>query len=1062
MFREHHAWDEKDGPCYTPTKLIGNRRVNTAVERMSMVVFDLDGEQLYDEVKAILEKTGCIAWLYTTYSHAKKRSPLRVDQYRKWAERVGQPVEPNVASVTEYYKTVDRGHVVVLSVDPSPTPTNNGPCYTVHHNIVEKMRAVIPLDSPFIMLNQSDTTAGQIRAWKARYLGIAKVLGLTVDRACTDPCRVYYMPSHPKGTDNHRLDLLNFRGDMEAFINAVPDEYDTDLAGKFLDWSEYPPADIDDIAGGDRPQTGYAPNGKLCIIRAEDNWMGNLHLESWTRHHGQRAGQALLEKVLEFPDVDRGPRGADKAGNHIACPFEEEHSTIGSKGTFFDPGGGDNYFKVYCQHNHCVNRRTEEFLAKMGSLGWITEDDLSKLGHQSEGRRLNLPMHIYEEAERAAAREGADPLNEIDAEAHKVIEPEQREVLEIEIKRLTEQWNSGSRFLSDEQVTELQDRSTCVAFTTLLASMEDERQAKFSPGEILIMIALSSMPVLSASTYFKLNYQDRRLTLLPAEFKYHFLNIRSQVNPLGPQLGLLVASGVAGEHLTRTLNVLAGLYGMPLASMLKEYTRASRQTKSSHELTLEERASVYDDMYCKVMVGEAVKLLRVDQLNSKGVVNYLIKQAGYDAHSNDIVSSFDAEGKPRDTRVFKYWFEDSPAVMTYKNCVCAPPGSGVLVTPLEKNTWVGFIDYKDTPAPAVIDASPINDHVRDNLCRGDLAQYNWLMTWFADLVQNPGRKPATAVIITGMQGTGKSIVFEHGLHKMLAPYCNIDGTGRAITGGFNSEMENKLLWVSEEAHHGDDRKAASLLKQFISGSVQRFEKKGQEARASHSFLRFVFISNLATPVNLDIDDRRYMVLQSNRSRAGDLEYFGNLRKWLDDGGRVHWYHFLKNWRPEDVGLSFAKVSLSALVTDAKLANIKSSLTPAQDFWRQLACHGEPTVAASMNQALEKLALPRWGIDDPYVISDKKFTDLAGLKISDDRPAPKINAVMGELTRLVGVGFPNSRKNVKLGKTYTVGHQFGTRRQLLDALLKLRIVTQGEHDEVINAEHGLEPDQEASE
>lgn len=1057
MFREHHAWRDKDGPCFTPAKLIGNRRVNTAVERVSMLVFDLDGQQSYDEVKKILEDSGRVCWLYTTFSHNKTMTPLHVDAYQKWATRVGQPVEPTVESVTAYNATIDRAHVVVTEVRTSKDDrlaTTLGGAYPVHHKPVEKMRAVFPFAAPFIMLDQSDTTTGQVRAWKARYLGIAKSLNLIVDRACADPARLYYMPSHPKGTDHHRLDFINFRGDMRELMEAVPDEYDTDSAGVFLNWSAYPAVSADDLATDGRPQQNFAPNGNLCIIRPEDNWMGTLHLEHWCRHHGQRVGQDLLDKVLAYPDVDRGPRGSDKAGNHIACPFEEEHSSFGSKGTFFDPGGGENYFKIYCQHHHCVNRRTEEFLAKMGMLGWVTEADLLALGHQSEGKRLNLPMNIFNEVA-AFVPNTPDPLNEIDAEAHKHIEPEEREVLEVELKRLTEQWNSGARFIGDEAVKRLQERSTCDSFTMLVEELEAELQAKFSPGQLLILMAQSSMPVFSASTYFKLNYKERRLTLLPAEFRYHFLHIRALINPLAPQLGMLIASGVAGEHLTRTLNVLAELYGMPLAAMNKEYTRASRQTKSPHELTLEERAGVYDDLYCKVMVKETVKLLRVDQLESKGVVDFLTKQGGYDAHSSDVVTTLDADGKPRETRVFKYWFEDSPSVLTYKNVICSPPGCGVLVSPLEKNTWVGFIDYKNTPPPALIDASPITDHIRDNICRGDMAQYHWIMTWFADLVQNPGRKPHTAVIITGGQGTGKSLVFEHGLNKILAPYAITDPTGRSMSSGFNSEMENRLLMVSEEANHGDDRRSASMLKQFISGSTLRFEKKGQEARSSHSFLRFVFLSNLSTPVNLDIDDRRYMVMQTNPARAGDIAYFQPLRDWLDAGGRVHWYHFLKNWRPEDVGLTFNQVASSALVTEAKLANIKSSLTPAQQFWRQWAFHGEPTVASNAMLLVEKMNLPRWGIDDPYVISDKKFTDLAGFRIADDKPSPKLNAVLNELTRLGGVGFPFAKKNVKLGKIFTLGHEFGTRRQLLDGLLRLRIVTQTEYDEIINAEHGID-------
>lgn len=84
------------------------------------------------------------------------------------------------------------------------------------------------------------------------------------------------------------------------------------------------------------------------------------------------------------------------------------------------------------------------------------------------------------------------------------------------------------------------------------------------------------------------------------------------------------------------------------------------------------------------------------------------------------------------------------------------------------NLWNGFlIEQHPLPEPAP-DLSFILDHIK-TLCGGEKERqlYEYVLNWLAHLVQKPGEKPETFLIVAGNQGVSSLILSKRSLVKML-------------------------------------------------------------------------------------------------------------------------------------------------------------------------------------------------------------------------------------------------------------------------------------------------------
>ena len=188
------------------------------------------------------------------------------------------------------------------------------------------------------------------------------------------------------------------------------------------------------------------------------------------------------------------------------------------------------------------------------------------------------------------------------------------------------------------------------------------------------------------------------------------------------------------------------------------------------------------------------------------------------------------------------------------------------------------------------DVSTFIRHVENIICAGDKVASNYLIKFFAHLIQKPQEKPSVAIVMKSVEGTGKGTLMQPIL-SILGDYASQTNGAYLVTGRFNSTLANNLLVFADEVDLTDKR-TADKLKALISEPTMQLERKGIDPVVMGNFLRFVFATNMPTVLRAGSRERRYLVLQPCSLKAQDKEYFNDYYDWLNSGGANQLLHFL--------------------------------------------------------------------------------------------------------------------------------------------------------------------------
>lgn len=211
----------------------------------------------------------------------------------------------------------------------------------------------------------------------------------------------------------------------------------------------------------------------------------------------------------------------------------------------------------------------------------------------------------------------------------------------------------------------------------------------------------------------------------------------------------------------------------------------------------------------------------------------------------------------------------------YRHLVFAP---GVETPKHTYNLWKGW-----AVEPKQGDWSLFRTHIRDIVCAGDEAVFQWVLGWLAHMVQRPSVVPETAIAIVGGQGTGKGKFAQW--VGALAPRHYVHATDpEQVVGRFNSHLEDCLLLFMDEALFAGSKAAADKMKTRVSERRFLVERKFQPARMVDSRLHVIVASNHAHALHVEADDRRYCVLNISDARRKDYDYFQAIDEQMANGG----------------------------------------------------------------------------------------------------------------------------------------------------------------------------------
>jgi hypothetical protein len=172
----------------------------------------------------------------------------------------------------------------------------------------------------------------------------------------------------------------------------------------------------------------------------------------------------------------------------------------------------------------------------------------------------------------------------------------------------------------------------------------------------------------------------------------------------------------------------------------------------------------------------------------------------------------------------------------------------------------------------------------------------YLLSWCADLIQNPARPPGVAILFKSEQGFGKDMFVDF-ISKMIGKdfICRTQDV-KNVLGDFNSLIKDKIVVQLDELSGKDGWAFREKLKGLITTKDININEKGLKQYTQRSSLRVVLSSNRNSPIEISPDDRRFVVFRADPAKP-NYQYFDRLGSVLDcDNSIYSIYNYLKQYK----------------------------------------------------------------------------------------------------------------------------------------------------------------------
>ena len=328
--------------------LVDGQRNRNAVRAVTCIGLDIDTGTPVAKIDLALKNFGCLAVRYTTHSHNRTETEFSMDVVAKF---VGSVEDITTESVRRYclHKEWESTIVDTVELVASGRHGKTGMMVVISHDPMPKNRVIVPLHRPYdiaeeIRNGNAKTQMEAVRNYALLPAALADHLQVPMDKACTDPCRLFYTPRHAKGRE-YSISLFG----------GVPFDYNT----------------LDPIKPDPLKALASEANKKGAKSKTEKG----RELGRWsakTAHGFQIA--TLLEDCC--PDK---LRGRATMGFNVECPFDAGHSNAGDtedRACFAvnAADGGNEIFIISCRHTSCQGYTNLDMLGRMITDRWFDED----------------------------------------------------------------------------------------------------------------------------------------------------------------------------------------------------------------------------------------------------------------------------------------------------------------------------------------------------------------------------------------------------------------------------------------------------------------------------------------------------------------------------------------------------------------------------------------------------------------------------------------------------------------------------------------------------------------
>ena len=231
------------------------------------------------------------------------------------------------------------------------------------------------------------------------------------------------------------------------------------------------------------------------------------------------------------------------------------------------------------------------------------------------------------------------------------------------------------------------------------------------------------------------------------------------------------------------------------------------------------------------------------------------------------------------------------------------------------NLWKGYYITKENSIDAdETMCQPILNHLKNVWCSGDENHFQYVLNWFAWVLQRPDVKIGVMLCIRSRQGGGKGTILDLFSYLMDGDrdtnYFSQCANLESIIGKFTTGIEGKCMINFDEAFWGGDVTKLGMIKNLITEPNQEIRVKNISPYNIRNTTAFILTTNEEQFAGITKDDRRHFCLECDdslldtKSKSELSAYFSAIcgRKYNEPQNR-------------DMCLSFAKVLYARDLSD---------------------------------------------------------------------------------------------------------------------------------------------------
>ena len=276
-----------------------------------------------------------------------------------------------------------------------------------------------------------------------------------------------------------------------------------------------------------------------------------------------------------------------------------------------------------------------------------------------------------------------------------------------------------------------------------------------------------------------------------------------------------------------------------------------------------------------------------------------------------------------------FWVD--PATTVYDSVTFSPSPAA----PNTLNLWIGPT-ITPKPGPWLV----IEEFLKDTICSGDIALYEYLLNLEAHALQRPHEKTGVMVILLGGQGVGKGS-FETLLRRIWGSTTLLVNKVDMIIGSFNGIMERAFnVFLDEAVFHGD-RRSTDALKSVVTSEFVTINEKNQPARQIPSVHRFYAASNANHFASTEKDDRRAVYVHVSDKHQGDRNFWDRVHGAIQGAEAEHFADFL--WQRDISQFQPRQRPRSQELIRQRLLSVSG----IEQYWYELLLDVGPVVAEGL-------------------------------------------------------------------------------------------------------------------